>query len=891
MFSLLSGWFHRPSGGTDLRWRLRGLQLILLCLVLPGTLTANTISGEGELPFRPQLDVLVDSSNQLDIKNLLDETIQQNWQFSGNSIPNFGYTHDAYWFRFTLKNFQTREQRLIIEIAYPLLDEIDVFLISGENAIQHYQTGDTRPFEQRPIDHPHFLIPEVLDPQENLTVMLRVRTSGTLQVPIKVWQEDRFYQANNSVEQIHALYYGTMIVIIIFNIFVFLALKEATYIYYALSTLGYLAILGSLRGKMYQVLWPESPLLHEYIMLLSVPFTMLFSTLFARAFLSLKQTQSVFYPLTSIVIALSLFGLIGTLLLPYQYSIQLSVFIAIPGCFILLIVGPIQWFKGNKAARFYSMAWALLSLGGVITAMNKAGLLNTNLITEYSLQIGSALEAILLSMALAERIYREREQKLRAQADTIREHRERRNAEMSLIHKALTHSVTGLPNSAHFQMFINNLATNESPTSFAVVLIQFVNFHEIIKTLGHSESENLLAQLGRKINSQAALVPEIAKLEDRPDFQPRVCTFENATFGMVVNLQEIPKDNRATQDFIQYISTPVEFRGMLLDFRPHIGTAGFPKDGNDADTLIRHGFVALEYAYQYDDQLAHYTANKDPYNTKRLTLIAELSRALQDNLLTLVFHPKIDLKQGRVTGVEALLRWHHPRFGQVPPDEFIAVAEQTGIIKPLTQWVLNRSLEARHHLATRGFDLSVSINISTNNLRESDFTEEIYKTLERTNTPPEKVTLELTETSMMHDPVKALNALEKLHQIGVRVSIDDFGTGYSSLSYIKRVPAQEIKIDKSLILDLDRISDDEVIVRTTVNMCHSLGFSVVAEGVECLAVEATLKQMGCDQVQGFHFTQPLPLEALIQWLENYSATQHSFVFDSTTQQPSTDSDH
>jgi len=351
-------------------------------------------------------------------------------------------------------------------------------------------------------------------------------------------------------------------------------------------------------------------------------------------------------------------------------------------------------------------------------------------------------------------------------------------------------------------------------------------------------------------------------------------SFEGATFGVLLDIASAEQTKEIVSSVIDELYHPIEFKGMLMELAPAIGVSLFPENGREASTLIRHANVALESAETNDRKLAYYQPEQDKYNARRLTLMSELKQAISNNQLTLYFQPKINLNTNTVVGLEALIRWKHHRFGFVRPDEFIPIAEQTGIIKPLTRWVVKRSLEVQKELLAEGHDLDISINISAKNLREDDFIPFIAEALESNPDHIDKITIELTETSMMEDPLKALQVLDELSQSGVKLSIDDFGTGYSSLAYIKKLPADEIKIDKSLVFDLTNNSDDQVIIKTTVEMCHRLGFTVVAEGVESQSIVDILRGLNCDLIQGYFISPPLPLNKLKLWLtdiDDYAA--------------------
>ncbi|MDX5329225.1 MAG: EAL domain-containing protein, partial [Marinobacter sp.] len=253
------------------------------------------------------------------------------------------------------------------------------------------------------------------------------------------------------------------------------------------------------------------------------------------------------------------------------------------------------------------------------------------------------------------------------------------------------------------------------------------------------------------------------------------------------------------------------------------------------------------------------------YSAESLTLVSELRHAIDNHALALYLQPKLSLKSRQIVGYEALIRWPD-REQPVTPDQLIALAEQSGLIKPLTRWVLQEALHLRSRLLELGFDAGIAVNISPNNLREPDFAVFVQRLMQSFHAHMGAITFEVTETSMMQDPVNSLKALNALNAAGIPLSIDDFGSGYSSLSYIKQLPASEIKIDRSLITELSHREEDRVIVRTTIDMCHSLGYTVVAEGVEDEETLALLEDMGCDLIQGYILTRPLPFDGLVDWM-------------------------
>jgi EAL domain-containing protein (putative c-di-GMP-specific phosphodiesterase class I) len=291
----------------------------------------------------------------------------------------------------------------------------------------------------------------------------------------------------------------------------------------------------------------------------------------------------------------------------------------------------------------------------------------------------------------------------------------------------------------------------------------------------------------------------------------------------------------------------------------------YPEDGGDADTLLRRADVAMYVAKQTRGGYAVYTPDQDHSSSERLSLVGALRRAIADDDLRLVYQPKVDCRTGAVAGVEALVRWTHPQYGPIPPDRFVPLAEQTGLIRPLTRWVLNAAVSQARQWHDEGLMLSMAVNLSAHDLQDTELPRRVAGLLERWQVGAEWLKLELTESALMADPARALQVLTELCDLGVRIAIDDFGTGYSSLGYLKRLPAHEIKIDRSFVADMAAEERDQAIVRSTIDLGHNLGLAAVAEGVEDRQTLELLRGLGCDLAQGFYLSRPLPAERVAAW--------------------------
>ena len=308
------------------------------------------------------------------------------------------------------------------------------------------------------------------------------------------------------------------------------------------------------------------------------------------------------------------------------------------------------------------------------------------------------------------------------------------------------------------------------------------------------------------------------------------------------------------------MKTPFKMNGMQLEVNSSIGLAIFPGHGEDAHSLLKSADIAMYAAKQDKTGFALYSSENDKYTTRRLSLMGELRQAIDAGNLSLVYQPKLNLKTGKLDSVEALVRWQHHIHGEVNPDEFIELAERTGLINPLTNWVVENAIQQAAAWKKQGLHLNVAINISPSVLMDPLLHDTFTGLLATYKVPAECIMLEITENALMEDRDRAIAVLDQFAKTGFSLAIDDFGTGYSSLAYINRLPVHELKIDKSFVQDMATNESNAVIVRATIDLAHNIGIKVVAEGVEDEATLYQLEELGCDVIQGYYISKPLTVE-------------------------------
>jgi len=307
--------------------------------------------------------------------------------------------------------------------------------------------------------------------------------------------------------------------------------------------------------------------------------------------------------------------------------------------------------------------------------------------------------------------------------------------------------------------------------------------------------------------------------------------------------------------------------GQSLSVGASVGISSYPANGDNPVVLMQRADVAMYVAKRSNTGFSVYDAKTDQHSLRQLAINSELRTAIEHNELEVHYQPKIDLRTNRINGFEALVRWRHPKLGVLLPEEFIPLAEQSGLIRPLTMIVLRKSLEESAFFLKKIEKLRLSVNLSMRDLSDVSFADEIASILKEYDIPSSRLKFEITETSLMEHPQKTIRALDRLNAMGLRLSIDDFGIGYSALSYLKQLPVNELKIDKSFGMSLVSDGNSAVIVRSTIDMAHELGLSVVAEGIETKEAYEMLQELGCDSVQGFYISRPLPMKEAIEWIE------------------------
>jgi diguanylate cyclase (GGDEF)-like protein len=428
--------------------------------------------------------------------------------------------------------------------------------------------------------------------------------------------------------------------------------------------------------------------------------------------------------------------------------------------------------------------------------------------------------------------------------------------------QSLEDSLTGLPNRRHLVAATRDAldSARDTHTHLALFLLDLDRFKEINDTLGHAVGDELLQWVGARLTAVMGEGAVVARLGG-DEFA--VLVTDLAEPRMALDLAE--KVGAA-------LGEPFRHEGLSHEIDASLGIALHPQHGSDFETLLQRADVAMYVAKENGTRVQVYSAEIDRHSTARLGMLGELRAALENDELKLHYQPKADLRTGDVVGVEALLRWTHPQRGNIPPDEFLPLAEQTGLMRVITQFVLDEALRQLSEWWHQGLRVQAAVNVCARDLYDRRFAEMLQRSIERYDVPPRALMIEVTESVLMTDPARAASTLLSLASLGVGVSLDDFGTGYSSLVHLKRLPVSEVKIDRSFVMRMDVNEDDAAIVHSIIDLAGALGLRTVAEGVETRDAWDRLAIYGCDAAQGWYLSKAMPAELATVWLENFSHT-------------------
>jgi diguanylate cyclase (GGDEF)-like protein len=423
-------------------------------------------------------------------------------------------------------------------------------------------------------------------------------------------------------------------------------------------------------------------------------------------------------------------------------------------------------------------------------------------------------------------------------------------------------TLTGLPNRARFREVVGEAIDRSRPgDAIAIVMLDLNRFKHVNDALGYRIGDLLLVAVGERLTNQVMREGDL------------VARLSADEFGVLLRSGDPALAISVAERIERSFDAPFVLEEQHVDIGAAVGVACWPLHADSGDALLNRAEVAMYAAKNRRNGPQLYDPSTEVASARTLTLMTELRHAVDAGELRLFLQPKLELETGKLVGAEALVRWQHPERGLLPPSHFIPFAEQTGFIHLLTLWVLEESARHWHVLNDEGLEMLLSVNLSTRDLLDQKLPQKFAALLARRSVPATAFCLEITESAMMDEPQRALVTLDGLSDMGFKLSIDDFGTGYSSLAYLKRLPVNELKIDQSFVRNMQADADDAMIVRSTIDLAHNLGITVVAEGVESLHIWNMLRELHCDHAQGFYMGRPMPLDDFASWSTSWATNR------------------
>lgn len=804
-----------------------------------------------------------------------DQTLVQmlqhgNWKNKiGSGVLNLGFTNSPAWLKTSIDIPHRTERPWYLVIPYPLLENVDLYILRDGQlpAIYHTRSGQA---SQDSIKHRNYMVRLPIPPElsGHLELVLRARSSTSLQIPVELWREDYLFEQFSTHSLFWGGYFGILFALVIYNLFLFLSIRDPAYGYYVLflASLGVLMLCISGVGK--ALLWPEQPTLTRYALPISTGLLSLWALLFARSFLRWPGFST---GLDSIMKGTAL---LATLLVLYTlfdptHSAQLAGLLGGLVITLLICAGVAGLLAGVVIARYFVLAWAVFATGVCLYLLNVFSLLPVNSFTNHTMQVGSAAEVLLLSFALAHRIKEERTHKIDAMQRQQEAERQVRKLELETLEQAMHDSLTRMPNSSLLNQRLQRVIRED--TRIALVLAHYPQIKEIASSMGHHLAEDMFRQLANKLNhalTQSTVVVCLKRQESAYMAIPE--------FGSVAFLIDLTRFESPLEPFIEqlvgYHDIAVNTVKLPLFRNLDCGVAIYPDHGSTVEALTQNASAARDSSARDNVPTRVYNTEISAYARRRLALLSALPSAINAGELTLHLQPQMNATGKQLVGAELLLRWHSPQFGQVPTLEFIDIAENAGLMDLLSRFVVEQSWTTMEQLRAQGLDITCSVNLSIQNLASESFVASLLASAHARNVPMDRMIFEVTETCMTHNMDTVIRSLQSIADSGGKIALDDFGTGYSSLAYLSRLPIHELKIDRSFIRNVCTSRNDLWIVESTVKLAHSLNLETVAEGIEDAETLALLEKLGCHRVQGYYLAKPMPLNTFCAWARDIAAS-------------------
>ncbi|MBB1293804.1 EAL domain-containing protein [Pseudoalteromonas sp. SR41-4] len=835
---------------NHLRYRFIAVLILLFLFYVIANFASHLVTPtrytiDKTTPIYLSQSYLIDDTKNLHTQQILDNLNS----FTAKPFEHidWNFTPRNYWLLVDLDNRSQQNEKIVAHFDNPMVDHLTVYhLDSHNNIITTTRLGDL----ESELSLFQYSVPHIrltITAQSKQKLLLKVDTTGISKTPVNLYGEAEFQDLTRSQTAIWGIFVGVLIMAALYNLVLFFGIKDRVYLIYIGYIISAIILMGGVLGFGFY-LWPLSwQLFFQKYIVVSNYAIALFTLAFCTMFLRYHKEQcwryklSIYLMLLMLCLGISCFFIAENIAAPIFFAVLVLLYIV---C-IIMIYRKLR--SGFRWAKFYVVSWIPLIIGAAIQPLELTGVLPYSFAIRHAFLVAILCEVVLMAMALADRVRYQREK--------------------ALYHATHTEQ-TKLLNSAMLKQAYMSLQLKQRRASLC--LIRITDFHSLSHILNQTQSSQLVVAIAKSLELQLSKEREFINLESNLDTCPRIADLSN---GVLAFISIKTQSAQSLHDKLTKIrkSLPKHHPVQGFDLQLSYAMGYCILDGESGfDTWLQNGYFSLTEAPQ-----TSYPNNQSKLIpvTMNISLAAAFQNALKTNQLTIYHQPQIDLRTGQTIGSEALLRWPNAPYEQINIEALILLAERTGLINKLTLWVLEQACQDIAKFNHAGFfKHKVSVNLSAKNLMIHNLIEKIENTLLKHNVPAKQLKFELTESALIANQQQMIHLVEQLTRLGIEVILDDFGTGYSSLNCFVSYNFSTLKIDKSFIIGLPTHSANRVIVKAAIEMAHSLGLKVTAEGVEDVTTQQLLKAMEADYGQGYYYSKAIAVDDYLLWLaENKQA--------------------
>lgn len=822
--------------------------LFLLTKITLSLSMVNQLSlSQDDLTIDIRHKFLADKNNDLTLNQVVVKLNDFNEVPLNKAKVDFG--NIGYWYQIDIINSLSRSRDLTLFLDNPMIDNINIYQKDAEQYKFVKSLGDSHLDNSTvEIAFPNYRMN--LAEKQTVSLLIYANTTGMANLPMTIFDTVNFYRFKDAVYLIWGAFIGIVIVMSVYNLILYVGTQERIYVVYIGYIATFLIELSIVHGYGAYIIpmqWYE--FLSKNIITLNFLIGY-FSIMFALHFLKYNEEPErkitrYSYVLAKVFIALSILSLFVVEYIAAQVFFSLQIILY--GFGMVLMYVKIK--EGVKWANVYIISWLPLFIGSAIGPLWLTGHLDYGFWSRHALLLGVVFEITFMAMALAHRL---------------------RISEQERLYQASHDHVFGFANNNLLEIAVDSIVEKQKHASFSVVIVSIAKYESIVPYLPTESLKSIIYQFVTDVENE--LSNDLLLIDIDPESKySKTSMIREGVFAFLVSsndehlLQNI-MSSFASQQPISYSSDDLSINIKCL-----IGASTNSKSIKTTNELVNKAQQAIELAIEKGTLYGIYDDQFNSNDQRKIKLASDLQTAIDEGTLQLYHQPQTNIATGEVVGSEVLLRWTHPSYGFIPPDEFVRIAEDTGIINKLSEWVFNQSCIHLVELLKLGIkNHIISVNMSVHDVMHNGFITYLIRTINQYDLRAELFVLELTETVSVTDTKKFSRNMLELKDIGFSLAIDDFGTGYSSLTYVSKHPFDKLKIDREFIQFLDQSEKDFTIVSATINMANSLGLDVVAEGVEDQKTLDLLKSLNCEMAQGYHISRPLPFSAYIEWLDEES---------------------